>query len=70
MDNTQTWITASQKSGEQVAAFIEKIHATEQWKTLLEKRGWTDDFRTGDDAAKFVTEAQDETASILGELGL
>ena len=53
-----------------IAAFIEKIHATEQWKTLLEKRGWTDDFRTGDDAAKFVTEAQDETASILGELGL
>ena len=26
MDNTQTWITASQKSGEQVASFIEKIY--------------------------------------------
>jgi|SRR5579859_856092 len=26
MDSTQSWITASQKNGEQVAAFIEKIY--------------------------------------------
>jgi len=53
-----------------ITAFITKIHDTEQWKKLVAERGWTDDFRTGDDAAKFVSEAQDQTASILQELGL
>ncbi|MDF3339075.1 tripartite tricarboxylate transporter substrate-binding protein [Mycolicibacterium septicum] len=53
-----------------ITAFITKIHDTEQWKKLVEERGWTDDFRTGDDAVKFVSQAQDQTGSILGELGL
>ena len=53
-----------------VTAFVEKVHASDQWKALLEKRGWTNDFRTGDDAAKFVADEQSQTASILDELGL
>lgn len=55
---------------EGITAFVEKIHGSEQWKALLEQRGWTDDFRTGDDATKFVTDQEQQTATTLDELGL
>ncbi len=55
---------------EGITAFIDRIHSSEQWKALLEKRGWTDDYRTGDDAAKFVADQEKQTASTLDELGL
>jgi putative tricarboxylic transport membrane protein len=53
-----------------ITAFVDKIHGSEQWKALLEQRGWTDDYRTGDDAAKFVADQEQKTASTLDELGL
>jgi putative tricarboxylic transport membrane protein len=53
-----------------ITAFIDRIHSTEQWKALLEQRGWADDFRTGDDAAKFVADQENKTASTMDELGL
>ncbi len=53
-----------------ITAFVDKIHASEQWKALLDQRGWTDDYRTGDDAAKFVADQEQKTASTLDELGL
>lgn len=53
-----------------ITAFVDRIHGTEQWKALLEQRGWTDDYRTGDDAAKFVADQETETATVLGDLGL
>jgi putative tricarboxylic transport membrane protein len=53
-----------------ITAFVDRIHGTEQWKAVLEQRGWTDDYRTGDDAAKFVADQETETATILGDLGL
>jgi putative tricarboxylic transport membrane protein len=55
---------------EGITAFVEKIHGSEQWKALLEQRGWTDDFRTGDDATKFVADQEQQTATTLDELGL
>lgn len=60
----------SDEQVEGITAFVTRIHDAEQWKTLVDERGWTDDFRTGEDAAKFVSDAQDETGSILEELGL
>jgi putative tricarboxylic transport membrane protein len=53
-----------------ITAFIDRIHSTQQWKALLEQRGWADDYRTGDDAAKFVADQETKTASTLDELGL
>jgi putative tricarboxylic transport membrane protein len=53
-----------------ITAFIDKIHSSEQWKALLEKRGWADDYRTGDDAAKFVADQENKTATTMDELGL
>ena len=53
-----------------ITAFVDKIHGSEQWKALLDQRGWTDDYRTGDDAAKFVADQEQKTASTLDELGL
>ena len=55
---------------EGITAFVDRIHSSEQWKALLEQRGWADDYRTGDDAAKFVADQEQQTASTLDELGL
>jgi len=53
-----------------VTSFVTKIHDTPQWKAVLERQGWTDDFRTGPEAAAFITEQQTQTATVLKELGL
>jgi putative tricarboxylic transport membrane protein len=53
-----------------ITAFVDRIHSTEQWKALVEQRGWTDDYRTGDDAATFIADQQQQMASTLDELGL
>ena len=53
-----------------ITGFVDRIHSTDQWKQLLKQRGWTDDYRTGDDAAKFVADQENQTASVLNDLGL
>ena len=53
-----------------VTSFVTKVHDSPQWKTVLERQGWTDDFRTGPEAAAFIADQQTKTAAILQELGL
>jgi putative tricarboxylic transport membrane protein len=60
----------SAADAEGITAFVDRIHSSEQWKALLEQRGWTDDYRTGQDATDFVSEQELQTASTLDELGL
>ncbi|MHA6622208.1 Bug family tripartite tricarboxylate transporter substrate binding protein [Pseudonocardia sp. DLS-67] len=60
-------------SDEQKAAitdFVTKIHDSSQWSDILAKRGWADDFRTGDEAAEFVRSQNDTVTGTLQELGL
>ena len=36
----------------------------------MEKYGWTDDFKTGDEFATFIKEQDERVATTLEELGL
>ncbi|GAA0943818.1 tripartite tricarboxylate transporter substrate binding protein [Nonomuraea longicatena] len=47
-----------------------RMHATQQWKDELAKRGWTDAFLAGDAFAAYLTEQDRAVAAILSELGL
>lgn len=55
---------------EAVTAFITKLHDSEEWAAVLKEQGWSDDFRTGEEAAKFITEEEQGIKSTLADLGL
>ena len=61
-------ISDAQKTA--ITDFVTKVHGTPQWTDILAKRGWTDDFRTGDEAAAFVRSQSDTVIGTLQELGL
>jgi putative tricarboxylic transport membrane protein len=61
-------ISDAQKAA--ITDFVTKIHDSPQWSDILAKRGWTDDFRTGDEAAQFVRSQSDTVTGTLQELGL
>lgn len=49
---------------------VEKMHASEQWKTTLADKGWTDAFLVGDDYAAFLAAEDTRVRDILSTLGL
>ncbi|GGD16347.1 Bug family tripartite tricarboxylate transporter substrate binding protein [Nocardioides daphniae] len=60
----------SEARTEALIAYFEEMHASPGWKEEVEKNGWTDDFRTGDDFGTFLTEQDTRVADTLDELGL
>jgi putative tricarboxylic transport membrane protein len=54
---------------EAIVSLIDKMHASQQWKDLVEQRGWTDAFRSGDEATEFFKSQVDTGGSILAEVG-
>lgn len=54
----------------ELIAYVEKMHATGAWKKALNKFGWTDDFKTGDDFTDFLEEQDQRVSDTLKELGL
>jgi putative tricarboxylic transport membrane protein len=50
--------------------YLQEMHDSTGWKKALEKYGWTDDFKTGDEFATFIEEQDERVASTLTELGL
>ncbi|MEV1170638.1 tripartite tricarboxylate transporter substrate binding protein [Nonomuraea sp. NPDC049784] len=55
----KTWIDA-----------VTRMHDSQEWKTELTKRGWTDSFLTGDQFTTYLAEQDKSVAAILSELGL
>ncbi|MGW6198023.1 Bug family tripartite tricarboxylate transporter substrate binding protein [Kribbella sp. NPDC055110] len=49
---------------------LTKMHDSAEWKTELQKHGWTDAFVTGDEFGTFLTEQDKAVAEILTKLGL
>ncbi|MFJ8689686.1 Bug family tripartite tricarboxylate transporter substrate binding protein [Micromonospora wenchangensis] len=49
---------------------LTRMHDSQEWKTELEKRGWTDAFVTGDEFGAFLTEQDKAVADLLKQLGL
>ena len=49
---------------------VTEMHASEQWKAELTKKGWTDTFLTGHDFSKFLTTEINTIQTTLKEIGL
>jgi len=50
--------------------YLQEMHDSTGWQKALEKYGWTDDFKTGDEFAAFIEEQDERVSSTLEELGL
>ena len=60
----------SEERREELIAYLEEMHDTEEWQEQLETNGWTDDFKVGDDFTTFIEEQDARVSGTLEELGL
>jgi len=49
---------------------VERLHASPQWRQVLETNGWEDFFLTGDRFAAFLREEEGRVERVLLDLGL
>ena len=50
--------------------FLTALHATPQWRELVQTRGWDDAFVPGDEFAAFIRRDEEATAAVLRDIGL
>lgn len=50
--------------------YLQEMHDSQGWQEALERNGWTDDFKTGDEFSAFIEEQDERVSSTLEELGL
>jgi putative tricarboxylic transport membrane protein len=50
--------------------YLQEMHDSAGWRDALEKYGWTDDFKTGEEFTAFIKEQDERVATTLEELGL
>ena len=60
----------SQERTDELIGYLQKMHDSQGWKDQLAEKGWTDDFKTGDDFAAFIDEQDERVSGTLQELGL
>jgi putative tricarboxylic transport membrane protein len=50
--------------------FITKVNTSPEWAEIRKKQGWTEFYKTGDDARKFIAEETTRAEALLKELGI
>jgi putative tricarboxylic transport membrane protein len=60
----------SEERTAELIGYLEEMHDSEGWKDQLAEKGWTDDFKTGDEFAAFIDEQDERVSSTLEDLGL
>jgi putative tricarboxylic transport membrane protein len=60
----------SDERREELIAYLEEMHGTDEWQQALEDNGWIDAFKTGDDFTQLLEQEDARVASTLEELGL
>lgn len=60
----------SEERREELIAYLEEMHDSDEWAATLEQYGWTDDFKTGEDFVAFLEEQDERVSGTLEELGL
>ncbi|HEX6292118.1 MAG TPA: tripartite tricarboxylate transporter substrate binding protein [Herpetosiphonaceae bacterium] len=73
LENWRAVFGAPDLSADQRAAVIgalEQMHGTDEWKQALEKNGWTDFFKTGDEFASYLADERTRVEGVLKEIGL
>jgi putative tricarboxylic transport membrane protein len=53
-----------------VIALIDRLHASEQWKQALTQQGWTDFYRSGEEAKSFYDSESARIRAVLVEAGV
>ncbi|GAA4714794.1 Bug family tripartite tricarboxylate transporter substrate binding protein [Nocardioides conyzicola] len=60
----------SDERRDELIAYLQEMHDSPEWQAALEKNGWIDAFRTGDEFDEFLVEQDERVASTLKELDL
>jgi putative tricarboxylic transport membrane protein len=71
--NWRGWIAPGGLSEEDKQALLtltEKLHASQQWKDVLARNGWTDAYLAGDEFASFLKAENQRVGDVLAQLGL
>jgi putative tricarboxylic transport membrane protein len=55
---------------QQVTDFVQKLHDSTEWKQNMQRFGWDDEFRTGDDFDSFLSSEETRVHGIAQDLGL
>lgn len=55
---------------DQLIDFLQRMHDRPEWAKTLSDKGWTDDFKTGDDFKAFLEEQDERVERTLTDLGL
>ncbi|ADB32704.1 conserved hypothetical protein [Kribbella flavida DSM 17836] len=50
--------------------FVTKVNSSPEWAEIRKKQGWTDFFRTGDEAKQFIADETTRVEALLRELGI
>ncbi len=53
-----------------ITKWVEKLHASPEWKASLERFGWTDFFKSGPEFEQFVKSETTRVKAIVSDLGL
>ncbi|HZJ06142.1 MAG TPA: tripartite tricarboxylate transporter substrate-binding protein [Nocardioidaceae bacterium] len=60
----------SEEQASSVVSTIDELHSSPGWDKALEQNGWTDFYRTGDEAGQFVEEETTRVGELFEELDL
>jgi putative tricarboxylic transport membrane protein len=55
---------------DELIGYLTEMHDSPGWQAALDKYGWTDDFKTGDEFAAFLDQQDARVSGTLEELGL
>lgn len=50
--------------------FVGKVHDSAEWAEIRKKQGWTDFYKTGDEATRFIADETTRVEALLKELGI
>ncbi|MEV6811959.1 tripartite tricarboxylate transporter substrate binding protein [Micromonospora sp. NPDC051296] len=53
-----------------ITDLIDRVHASESWKSIVAEQGWEDFYKSGDEAAAFFTSETERITAVLSEIGL
>ena len=49
---------------------VTRAHDTPEWRDVLAKQGWDDEFQTGSDYGRFLADEEQRVSQILRDIGL
>jgi putative tricarboxylic transport membrane protein len=60
----------SEEQAASVADMVDQVHGTDAWAQVLEENGWSDFYKTGDEAVEYIEAETERVEALYEELGL